>query len=161
MQSVLLRRTPPAFELSRHPCPLTRNYREGTPGTRTRKETSRRRRFSPVVSRGAFQETGQSHSGHAVFRFRIVGLAMARVSKKRKLEEIESRVAQKGFIFSSRGIFNSIFALHEKGCVFIMDIRYRGFMKCFEVGKYLWKYFGVRRILKFCRDKCFWKVKIS
>lgn len=58
MQSVLLRRTPPAFELSRHPCPLTRNYREGTPGTRTRKETSRRRRFSPVVGRGAFQETG-------------------------------------------------------------------------------------------------------
>lgn len=38
MQSVLLRRTPPAFELSRHPCPLTRNYREGTPGRNSNAE---------------------------------------------------------------------------------------------------------------------------
>lgn len=51
---------------------------------------------------------------------------MARVSKKRKLEEIESRSGLEGVLYFRRGgkkdIFNSIFALHEKGRVIIMDL---------------------------------------
>lgn len=51
---------------------------------------------------------------------------MARVSKKRKLEEIESRSGLEGVLYFRRGgkkdIFNSIFALHKKGRVIIMDL---------------------------------------
>lgn len=100
----------PRFRTFAPPSTFTRNYRERTPGTRTRKETSRWR-FSPirVVERSKKGVRATPVCTAGVFRFWIV---MARASKKRKLEDrVESSLEEvlyfrfRGEVVSTRVLF--------------------------------------------------------